>query len=119
MSQINNYELMWILSSEESEESQEEIVSNIKNSISGSGGEISEFENYGKRKLAYELSGSKDGNYYLSRFTMDTLKINDLNDKLNKDNKVLRHLITSIKKDDVLIAPDKMDEVPDTNRNKR
>ena len=50
---------------------------------------------------------------------MDTLKINDLNDKLNKDNKVLRHLITSIKKDDVLIAPDKMDEVPDTNRNKR
>ena len=29
MSQINNYELMWILSSEEPEESQEEIVSNL------------------------------------------------------------------------------------------
>ena len=119
MSQINNYELMWILSSEESEESQEEIVSNIKNSISGSGGEISEFENYGKRKLAYELSGSKDGNYYLSRFAIDTMKINELNDILNKDNKVLRHLIISIKKEDILIAPNKMDEVPETNRNKR
>ena len=47
------------------------------------------------------------------------MKINELNDMLNKDNKVLRHLITSIKKEDVLIAPDKMDEVPDTNRNKR
>ena len=47
------------------------------------------------------------------------MKINELNDLLNKDNKVLRHLITSIKKEDVLIAPDKMDEVPDTNRNKR
>ena len=30
MSQINNYELMWILSSEEPEESQEEIVSILK-----------------------------------------------------------------------------------------
>ena len=119
MSQINNYELMWILSSEEPEEAQEEIVSNIKNSISSSGGEISEFENYGKRKLAYELSGSKDGNYYLSRFAMDTMKINELNDILNKDSKVLRHLITSIKKEDILIAPDKMDEVPEANRNKR
>ena len=37
----------------------------------------------------------------------------------NKDSKVLRHLITSIKKEDILIAPDKMDEVPETNRNKR
>ena len=50
---------------------------------------------------------------------MDTMKINELNDILNKDSKVLRHLITSIKKEDILIAPDKMDEVPETNRNKR
>ena len=119
MSQINNYELMWILSSEEPEESQEEIISNIKNSISSSGGEISEFENYGKRKLAYELSVRKDGNYYLSRFAMDTMKINELSDILNKDSKILRYLITSIKKGDILIAPNKMDEVPETNRNKR
>ena len=119
MSQINNYELMWILSSEETDESQEEIVASIKNNISSSGGEISEFENYGKRKLAYELSGNKDGNYYLSRFEMDKLKINELNNKLNKENKVLRHLITVIKKDDALIAADKMDEVPETNRNRR
>ena len=119
MSQINNYELMWILSSEETDESQEEIVASIKNNISSSGGEISEFENYEKRKLAYELSGNKEGNYYLSRFSMDTMKINELNDKLNKENKVLRHLITVIKKDDALIAADKMDEVPETNRNRR
>ena len=119
MSQINNYELMWILSSEETDESREEIVSVIKDNISSSGGEIIKFENYGKRKLAYELSGNKDGNYYLSRFAMDTLKINDLNDKLNKDNKILRHLITAIKKEDNLIAPDKMDEIPEMNRNKR
>ena len=119
MSQINNYELMWILSSEETDESKEEIVSIIKDNISSSGGEIIKFEDYGKRKLAYELSGSKDGNYYLSRFAMDTLKINDLNDKLNKDNKILRHLITAIKKEDNLIAPDKMDEIPEMNRNKR
>ena len=61
----------------------------------------------------------KDGIYYLSRFEMDKVKINELNNKLNKENKVLRHLITVIKKDDALIAADKMDEVPETNRNRR
>jgi len=50
---------------------------------------------------------------------MDTMKINELNDILNKDSKILRYLITSIKKEDILIAPNKMDEVPETNRNKR
>tara|TARA_B100000927_G_scaffold287544_1_gene280621 strand:- start:495 stop:854 length:360 start_codon:yes stop_codon:yes gene_type:complete len=119
MSKINNYELMWILSSEESDESIEETINSIKNNISNSGGEISVFESYGRRKLAYELSGNKDGNYYLSRFSMDTLKVNELDDQLNKENKVLRHLITSISPQDVLISPDKMDEVPETKRFKR
>ena len=40
-------------------------------------------------------------------------------DEGNKDSKILRYLITSIKKEDILIAPNKMDEVPETNRNKR
>ena len=50
---------------------------------------------------------------------MESLKINELDDKLNKDNKILRHLITSINSSEALIAPDKMDEVPDMKRSKR
>tara|TARA_B100000214_G_scaffold143629_1_gene102724 strand:+ start:173 stop:532 length:360 start_codon:yes stop_codon:yes gene_type:complete len=119
MSKINNYELMWILSSEDSDEAIEKTINTIKDNISNSGGEINFFENYGKRKLAYELSGNNEGNYYLSRFSMDSLKISELNDSLNKDNKILRHLITSIKSTDGLIAPDKMDEVPEMKRSKR
>lgn len=119
MSKINNYELMWILSPEESDDSIDETINTIKNNISNSGGEINAFESYGRRKLAYELSGNKDGNYYLSRFSMDTMKINELDDQLNKENKVLRHIITSISPKDVLISPDKMDEVPETKRFKR
>ena len=119
MSKINNYELMWILSSEDSAESNEKTIDTVKDNISNSGGEINFFENYGKRKLAYELSGNTEGNYYLSRFAMESLKINELDDKLNKDNKILRHLITSIKTSEALIAADKMDEVPEMKRYKR
>ena len=42
---------------------------------------------------------------------MESLKISELDDKLNKENKILRHLIT-IKTSEALIAADKMDEVP-------
>ena len=119
MSKINNYELMWILPSDDSEDSIENTLNAVKDNISNSGGEISFFENYGKRKLAYELSGNNEGNYYLSRFAMESLKINELDDKLNKDNKILRHLITSIKTSEALIAADKMDEVPEMKRYKR
>ena len=119
MSKINNYELMWILSSEDSDESIEKTINGVRDNISNSGGEISFFENYGKRKLAYELSGNTEGNYYLSRFAMESLKVSELDDKLNKDNKILRHLITSIKTSEALIAADKMDEVPEMKRYKR
>ena len=119
MSKINNYELMWILSSEDSDESIEKTINSVKDNISNSGGEISFFENYGKRKLAYELSGNTEGNYYLSRFAMESLKVSELDDMLNKDNKILRHLITTIKSSETLIAADKMDEVPEMKRYKR
>ena len=119
MAKINNYELMWILSAEESDEAIAKTINGVKSNISNSGGEINFFENYGKRKLAYELSGNTEGNYYLSRFSMESLKISELDDKLNKDNKILRHLITSIKPTDTLIAADKMDEVPEMKRSKR
>ena len=119
MSKVNNYELMLILSSDDSEELNENTVNTVKENISNSGGDINIFENYGRRKLAYELSGNKEGNYYLSRFAMESLKINELNDKLNKDNKILRHLITSVKKSDDIISADKMDEVPDMKRYKK
>jgi len=119
MAKINNYELMWILSSEDSDEAIEKVINGVKDNISNSGGEISFFENYGKRKLAYELSGNTEGNYYLSRFSMESLKISELDDKLNKDNKILRHLITTIKSTNTLIAADKMDEVPEMKRSKR
>ncbi len=119
MAKINNYELMWILSSEDSDEAIEKVINGVKDNISNSGGEISFFENYGKRKLAYELSGNTEGNYYLSRFSMESLKISELDDKLNKENKILRHLITTIKSTNTLIAADKMDEVPEMKRSKR
>ena len=93
MSKLNNYELMWILSSEDSAESIEKTIDTVKDNISNSGGEINFFENYGKRKLAYELSGNTEGNYYLSRFSMESLKISELDDKLNKDNRLSLKLI--------------------------
>ena len=119
MSKVNNYELMWILSSEDSDETIEKTINAVRDNISISGGEINFFENYGKRKLAYELSGNTEGNYYLSRFAMESLKVSELDDKLNKDNKILRHLITTIKSSDALISAEKMDEVPEMKRSKR
>ena len=43
MSKINNYELMWILSSEDSAESTEKTIDTVKDNISNSGGEINFF----------------------------------------------------------------------------
>ena len=62
---------------------------------------------------ASKLTESKDVEFF------ESLKISELDDKLNKDNKILRHLITSIKSTDSLIAADKMDEVPEMKRSKK
>lgn len=73
------YEATYILNPELEEEKLTQVQERFSELITKEGGEIVNTENWGKRKLAYEINHKKEGVYILIRFnanqqTADTLR---------------------------------------------
>lgn len=71
------YEGMYILSATLSEDARKKALDRITTHVVESGGEIHKIFDQGRRKLAYEINGKRDGYYYLVYFTSPTSMINE------------------------------------------
>ena len=72
------YEGMYILSATLSEDSRKKAFEKITEGIVQKGGEIHKTHEQGRRRLAYEIDGKREGIYYTLFFTAPTSAISDL-----------------------------------------
>ncbi len=72
------YEGMYIVSSTLSEDARNKALERITNSITSRGGEVHKVHDQGRKKLAYEIEGKKEGYYFLIYFSLPTSVIDDL-----------------------------------------
>ncbi|MFN0064810.1 MAG: 30S ribosomal protein S6 [Chlamydiales bacterium] len=72
------YEGMYILSSTLSEGARAKALEKIQAEIGESGGEVHKTHDQGRKKLAYEIRGSREGHYYLLYFSLPTTALNEL-----------------------------------------
>ena len=72
------YEEMYILSATLSDESRKKAFEKITDGISQKGGEIHKIHEQGRRKLAYEIDGKREGFYYVLYFSAPTPIISEL-----------------------------------------
>jgi len=72
------YEGMYILSATLSDESRKKAFDKITDGIVQKGGEIKKIHEQGRKKLAYEIDGKREGFYYVLFFTAPTSSIIDL-----------------------------------------
>jgi small subunit ribosomal protein S6 len=72
------YEGMYILSATLSDESRKKAFDKITEGIVQKGGEVHKIHEQGRRKLAYEIDGKREGFYYVLFFTAPTSSILDL-----------------------------------------
>lgn len=72
------YEGMYILSATLSEESRKKAFDKITDGIVQKNGEIHKVHEQGRRKLAYEIDGKREGYYYVLFFTAPTSSVIDL-----------------------------------------
>ncbi len=63
------YEGMYILSATLSDDARQKALEKITAGISGRGGEIHKVFDQGRRKLAYEIGGRREGHYFLIYFS--------------------------------------------------
>ncbi len=74
----NLYEGMYILNATLSEDARQKALEKITSGIVETGGEIVKIHEQGRRRLAYEINGKREGYYYVIYFNAETSKIVDL-----------------------------------------
>ena len=94
--QLHDYELIFIVSPEVSDEALEITVDSVSRFITSKGGAISNVDRWGKRRLAYPLSRFSEGNYVLAQFKMSPVWSKELEATLQISEDVLRHLLIKL-----------------------
>ena len=91
---IREYEMVMILSPEATEDEVAATVERVDGLISGGGGTVAQHENWGLKRLAYEINDFNEGNYVLTRFSLDANGVSELNRALNASEDIVRFLVT-------------------------
>jgi small subunit ribosomal protein S6 len=89
------YELLYIVDPAASEEVRAGVTARINTAIVDEGGTIDSVDDWGKRKLAYEIDHISEGNYILVNFHADPTQIQELDRVLRINDAVKRHMITN------------------------
>ena len=93
---IDTYEVMLIVIPEFDEEQVENTVGRFRTIIERTGGEVGGVNNWGRRKLAYEIDHRTDGFYYVMEFTAGERTLTELKRILRVSDDVLRHIIVKL-----------------------
>lgn len=87
------YELMFFVAPSTDEETRTAVMKRIETTISDAKGTVDNVDNWGKRKLAYEINGLTDGDYTLVDFHADPADVAELDRILRITDTVVRHMI--------------------------
>lgn len=66
---MNNYELLYIISNELSDEAKEAVIAKISAIITDNGGTVDSVDKWGTRKFAYPINYKTEGYYVLVNYT--------------------------------------------------
>ena len=93
---MNVYENIVIINASLPDEEIDSAIAKIKEVVAGQGGQIVKTSIWGKRKLAYPLKHSLEGNYVLSKFELDPALSRELENNLQISDQILRHLLVKV-----------------------
>ena len=87
------YELLFFVAPSIDEETRAAVMKRIETTIAEGEGTIDNVDNWGKRKLAYEINGLTDGDYTLIDFHADPANVAELDRIRRINDAVARHMI--------------------------
>lgn len=87
------YELLFFVAPSIDEKTRAAVMKRIDTTIAEGKGTVDNVDNWGKRKLAYEINGLTDGDYTLIDFHADPADVAELDRVLRITDAVERHMI--------------------------
>jgi small subunit ribosomal protein S6 len=96
MSNVRQYELVYITPPETTEEALAELHQQVVAVTERFGATIEKTENWGRRKLAYEIGRHREGVYVLEVINGPAALVTELDRRLRVIDTVIRHLVVRV-----------------------
>lgn len=88
---MRRYETIFITPPELPEEEQNEILSKVQSVLANLKGEVIKLEDWGTKKLGYEIRKNSRGHYYLLDFVSQPNAIRELERSLRLNDRILKY----------------------------
>ena len=89
---MNKYELALVVSAKVEDEVRDAVVEKAKEYITRFGGTVTEVEDWGKKKLAYDIQKMSEGFYYFIQFEADATAPAEIERHVRIMENVIRYL---------------------------
>jgi small subunit ribosomal protein S6 len=96
MSALRQYELVYITPPETTEEALAELHTQVQAVVDKFSGNIEKTENWGRRRLAYEIAGKREGVYVLTVINGPSAMTTELDRRLRVFDNVVRHMVVRV-----------------------
>jgi len=96
----NLYEGMYVLSAALSEDARNKALDKIRTGITSRGGEIVKIHDQGRRRLAYQIDGHREGNYFVIYFNLKPSGVTELWQEYGLNEDLVRFI--TLRVDDVM-----------------
>ncbi len=95
---MRDYELVLIISPEVADDAVDGIIGRVSNTIANGGGEVTDVDNWGRRRIAFPINHFRHGTYTVLTAKMNPTATGDLERSLSLSEDVLRHLLVKLEK---------------------
>lgn len=96
MSTSRQYELVYIVTPEASEQDVAELHTQIEGIVERFKGTFDKTENWGRRRLAYEIGKHREGTYVVETITGSGELMKEIDRRLRVNDAVIRHLVVRV-----------------------
>jgi small subunit ribosomal protein S6 len=96
MSTTRQYELVYIVTPEATEQEVTDLHTQVEQIVQRFGGTFDKTENWGRRKLAYEIGHHREGTYVVETITGSGELMKEIDRRMRVIDQVIRHLIVRV-----------------------
>ncbi len=89
---MNKYELCVVVSAKIEDEERAQVVDKCKALVERFGGQITEVDEWGKKRLAYEVQKMKEAFYYFIKFEAESTVPAEIESRIRIMDNVVRYL---------------------------
>ena len=89
---MSKYELAVVVSAKLEDDARAEVIEKVKALVTRFGGNITDVDVWGKKRLAYEIQKMKEAYYYFIHFESETTTPGEIEERIRIMDGVIRYL---------------------------